>query len=299
MDAHDRRAALGASAWAWVVALVVAGLGVFVWFVRYELRQKDPAVDIRVLQRPEMWPVQATAFLVGISLLGAQGPLDLRRHRSLSRLRPGAGCHRALQHHRRLPRLLIVGAVVFASRRRRARASCSSSRPCSSVSAMPSSCPSTGLWQVLLNLCIAGLGCGALVGALPAAAAAAAPRADRHRDGAHEHDQDDRGHVLVRRVRRRARGRGGAVASQTAASSAATSRCGRSARRRLPRRAAALLRPEGRLRRRAAGVTGRPVGRQPRGRSGPRASRCCADWATGRIVTRSRLTWPGRSTRTR
>ncbi|MDP1282549.1 hypothetical protein Q6300_28935, partial [Klebsiella pneumoniae] len=32
------------------------------------------------------------------------------------------------------------------------------------------------LWQVLLNLSIAGLGCGALVGALPAAAAAAAPR---------------------------------------------------------------------------------------------------------------------------
>ena len=31
------------------------------------------------------------------------------------------------------------------------------------------------LWQVLLNLCIAGVGCGALVGALPAAAAAAAP----------------------------------------------------------------------------------------------------------------------------
>src|SRR3546814_2975227 len=32
------------------------------------------------------------------------------------------------------------------------------------------------LWQVLLNLSIAGLGSGALVGAMPAAAAAAAPR---------------------------------------------------------------------------------------------------------------------------
>jgi hypothetical protein len=32
------------------------------------------------------------------------------------------------------------------------------------------------LWQVLLNLMVAGLGSGALVGALPAAAAAAAPR---------------------------------------------------------------------------------------------------------------------------
>ena len=32
-----------------------------------------------------------------------------------------------------------------------------------------------------------------------------------------------------------------------------------------------------------------------RTRSGPRASRCCADWATGRIVTRSRFTWAGAS----
>jgi MFS family permease len=32
------------------------------------------------------------------------------------------------------------------------------------------------LWQVLLNLSIAGIGSGALVGAMPAAAAAAAPR---------------------------------------------------------------------------------------------------------------------------
>ena len=31
----------------------------------------------------------------------------------------------------------------------------------------------------------------------------------------------------------------------------------------------------------------------PRGRRGPRASRCCADWATGRIVTRSRFTRRG------
>ncbi len=67
---------LGPAAWWWVIALVAAGIAVFVWFVRYELAQEDPAIDIRVLRRPEMWPVQATAFLVGISLLGAQGPLS-------------------------------------------------------------------------------------------------------------------------------------------------------------------------------------------------------------------------------
>ena len=169
---------LGASAWAWVVALVVAGLGVFVWFVRYELRQKDPAIDIRVLRRPEMWPVQATAFLVGISLLGAQGPLSTY-----------AGTDRSLGYGLGLDATersniigvylvsLIVGAVVFAITSRRLSPRI--------VLIVAAALVGVGyalflpfhleLWQVLLNLCIAGLGCGALVGALPAAAAAAAP----------------------------------------------------------------------------------------------------------------------------
>src|SRR5690606_23419439 len=38
--------------------------------------QDDPAIDIRVLRQPNMWPVQLTAFLIGISLLGAQAPLS-------------------------------------------------------------------------------------------------------------------------------------------------------------------------------------------------------------------------------
>ena len=58
-----------------VAALLVVGVALGVVFVLFELRQNDPAIDIRVLRLPEMWPVQATAFLVGVSLLGAQGPL--------------------------------------------------------------------------------------------------------------------------------------------------------------------------------------------------------------------------------
>jgi MFS family permease len=252
MDADDRRAVARRGAWAWVVALVVAGLGVFVWFVRYELRQKDPAVDIRVLRRPEMWPVQATAFLVGISLLGAGSAVDLRRHRSLSATAWG-WMPRALQHHRGLPRLLIVGAVVFASRRDGEPAHRAHRAALLVGVGYALFLPfHRELWQVLLNLSIAGLGCGALVGALPAAAAAAAPTgrpASRRRSRTRPRRSGD---VLLGRVRRRPRGRGGAVASQTAASSAATSRCGRSAPPAVPRRPAALLRPEGRLRRRAA-----------------------------------------------
>lgn len=169
---------LGAQAWWWVLGLVAAGIAVFVWFVFYELRQDDPAIDIRVLRRPEMWPVQATAFLVGISLLGAQGPLSTY-----------AGTDRALGYGLGLDATqrsniigvylvsLIIGAVLFAVTSRRA-----SPRIVLIVAALLVGIGYAlflpfhlELWQVLLNLSIAGLGCGALVGAMPAAAAAAAP----------------------------------------------------------------------------------------------------------------------------
>lgn len=169
---------LGPADWWWVIALVAAGIAVFVWFVRYELAQEDPAIDIRVLRRPEMWPVQATAFLVGISLLGAQGPLSTY-----------AGTDRSLGYGLGLDATersyiigiylvsLIVGAVLFAVTSRQA-----SPRVVLIVAALLVGIGYAlflpfhlELWQVLLNLCIAGLGCGALVGALPAAAAAAAP----------------------------------------------------------------------------------------------------------------------------
>lgn len=169
---------LGADAWTWVIVLIVLGLAVFALFVRYELRQQDPAIDIRVLRRPEMWPVQVTAFLIGISLLGAQGPLSTY-----------AGTDRSLGYGLGLDATersniigvylvsLIVGAILFAVTSRRA-----SPRIVLIVAALLVGVGYTlflpfhlELWQVLLNLCIAGLGCGALVGALPAAAAAAAP----------------------------------------------------------------------------------------------------------------------------
>ena len=170
---------LGADAWWWVIGLIAAGIGVFVWFVRYELRQKDPAIDIRVLARPEMWPVQATAFLVGISLLGAQGPLS-----TYAGTDPALGYGLGLDATARSNLIgvylvsLIIGAVLFAVTSRKA-----SPRIVLIVAAL---LVGVGyalflplhleLWQVLMNLMIAGLGCGALVGAMPAAAAAAAPR---------------------------------------------------------------------------------------------------------------------------
>lgn len=163
----------------WVWLLLAAGLAGFVLFVRYELRQSDPAVDIRVLRRPEMWPVQATAFLVGISLLGAQGPLS-----TYAGTDPSLGYGLGLDATERSNVIgvylvsLIVGAVIFAVTSRRA-----SPRVVLIAAALLVGIGyalflpfHVELWQVLLNLSIAGLGCGALVGAMPAAAAAAAPR---------------------------------------------------------------------------------------------------------------------------
>ncbi|BCW71901.1 hypothetical protein [Arthrobacter sp. NicSoilB8] len=60
----------GAAAW-WPWALVAAGILVFVPFSRFELRQADPLVDIRMLRGTSMWPVQLTAGLFGVSVLGA------------------------------------------------------------------------------------------------------------------------------------------------------------------------------------------------------------------------------------
>ncbi|MFE7845988.1 MFS transporter [Microbacterium sp. NPDC057407] len=160
----------------WV--LLALGILAFVAFTLFELRQPDPAVDIRVLRRPEMWPVQATAFLIGISLLGAQGPLSTYAGTDSS-LGYGLGLDAEWRSYLIGLYLvsLIVGAVLFAVTSRRANPR--------AMLIVASALVGVGytlfvpfhqeLWQVLLNLSIAGIGSGALVGALPAAAAAAAP----------------------------------------------------------------------------------------------------------------------------
>ncbi|WP_292832341.1 MFS transporter [Microbacterium sp.] len=166
-----------AAAWVWLLLVIgMAGFALFGWF---ELRQNDPAVDIRVLRRPEMWPVQATAFLVGISLLGAQGPLS-----TYAGTDPALGYGLGLDATERSNLIgvylvsLIVGAIVFSVTSRRA-----SPRVVLIAAALLVGIGYAlflpfhlDVWQVVVNLSIAGLGCGALVGAMPAAAAAAAPR---------------------------------------------------------------------------------------------------------------------------
>ena len=56
--------------------LIVLGLAAMVPFTRYELSHADPLVDVRLLRAAGQWPVQLTAFLFGMSVLGAQIPLS-------------------------------------------------------------------------------------------------------------------------------------------------------------------------------------------------------------------------------
>ncbi|MBB5633954.1 MFS family permease [Cryobacterium mesophilum] len=163
--------------WPW--AIMIAGMATFWPFVRFELRQKDPAIDIRVFAQPNMWPVQLTAFLVGISLLGAQAPLSTY-----------AGTDRALGYGLGLTSgtisiliglyliSMIVGALLFplVSRWRTPRFALIAAAFLVSIGYLSFIPFHLETWQVFMNMAIAGLGSGALVGAMPAAAAAAAPR---------------------------------------------------------------------------------------------------------------------------
>ncbi len=163
----------------WPIALMVVGVLTFIPWSRYELKQKDPAIDLRVLTQPNMWPVQLTAGLVGISLLGAQAPLATF-----------AGTDPINGYGLGMPAdeisyiigaylvSMIVGALLFP------RVSKWSSPRVALIIA--TFFVATGyllfivnhetVLGVFVNMAIAGIGSGALVGALPAAAAAAAPR---------------------------------------------------------------------------------------------------------------------------
>ncbi len=162
-----------------VAALILAGVLVFIPFGRQELRHPNPFIDLRVLRRPTMWPVIVTAGLFGISVLGAQIPLST--YASTPReLGYGLGLESDVISYLIGVYLvsMIIGAVLFPILSRRA-----TPRMALIVAAF---FVATGyllfipfhleVWQVVMNMVIAGIGSGALVAALPAAAAAAAPK---------------------------------------------------------------------------------------------------------------------------
>ncbi|SDS96261.1 Na+/melibiose symporter [Nocardioides scoriae] len=161
----------------WLV--LVLGLASLWPFVRVQLRTPDPLIDVRLLATPAQWPVQLTAFLFGMSVLGAQIPLS-----TFARTDPavtGYGLGASASFVSTLIGVYVVALVAGAL------SLPLTSRLLGTRGAMLVACLLVALGyglflplhgstaQTLLNMAIAGVGSGALVAALPAAAAAAAP----------------------------------------------------------------------------------------------------------------------------
>jgi MFS family permease len=161
---------------------LLAGLLALWPFARIELATGEPLVDVRLLASPAQWPVQLTAFLFGMSVLGAQIPLS-----TFARTDPGEAGYGLGASAGFVSTLigiyviaLVTGALLLPYVARRLGTRGAMVLACLLVALgyglfIPLHGSTT---QLLANMVIAGLGSGALVAALPAAAAAAAP-ADR------------------------------------------------------------------------------------------------------------------------
>lgn len=160
---------------------VVLGIAAFVPFVRYEAAHEEPIVDVRLFAQPAMWPVQLTAFLFGMSVLGAQIPLSTYARTDPAEVGYGLGADAGFVT---VLIVLYVVTLAFGALTLPLTSRLFSARGALLVSAVLVAVGyglwvpfHTHTWQALLNMAIAGFGSGALVAALPAAAAAAAPPA--------------------------------------------------------------------------------------------------------------------------
>ncbi len=167
-----------ASLLAWGV--VVLGLAMLVPFARYELRHPDPLIDVRMFRSPSLFPVFLTAGLFGVSVLGAQAPLSTFARTDPAEYGYGLGATGfttslfigiyligmitgALLYPKFsrwfTPRVTLIGASILVG--------------IGYLLFLPFHETFT---HIAVNMSIAGLGSGALVAALPSAAAAAASR---------------------------------------------------------------------------------------------------------------------------
>ena len=160
-------------------SLVALGLLAVVPLVRVESETAEPLIDVRLLATPGQWPVQLTALLFGVSVLGAQIPLSTYARSDPAVTGYGFGADAAFVST--LIGLYVVSLVVgalslpLASRVLGPRGAL--------VGAALLVSAGYALWlpfhdttgQGLLNMAVIGVGSGVLVAALPVAAAAAAP----------------------------------------------------------------------------------------------------------------------------
>ena len=163
----------------WVYALMALGLLLLLPFGRWVLRHPDPAIDLRVLRQPSMWPVQLTAGLLGVSILGAQAPLSTFAGTDPAEAGFGLGLSSSAISNIIGAYLIamIVGALLFpvVSRRTTPRIALIVGTLLIAAGYLAFLVNSATALGVTVNMVVAGIGSGALVAALPAAAAAAAP----------------------------------------------------------------------------------------------------------------------------
>lgn len=163
----------------WVVALVVVGLLVGVVFVRVQQRTECPLIDIDLVRKPSLWPVFLTSGLFGVSVLGAQGSLSTFVRTDPTVYGYGLGMTSASASYLigGYVLSLLVGAAIFA----RVSALVTPRRVLIGAAAMVAvgylalTVLHGTVVEVVTCMVVAGLGSGALVAALPAAAASAAP----------------------------------------------------------------------------------------------------------------------------
>lgn len=160
-------------------AVIIAGLAAFVPFVKYEAAHEEPIIDVQLFSSSKQWPVQLTAFLFGIPVLGGQIPLSTFAQADPAVRGYGLGAASAF-----VSTLIGIYVITLAIG---AFTLPLTTRLLGVRRALIVACCLVGLgyllWlpfhdttgQALINMGISGLGSGALVAALPAAAAAAAP----------------------------------------------------------------------------------------------------------------------------
>ncbi|HET7724373.1 MAG TPA: MFS transporter [Propionibacteriaceae bacterium] len=162
-----------------VVGLVVMGIAVVAGFVLLERRTASPLIDMRLVTQPALWPVFLTSALIGVSLLGAQGALStfVRTDRGVYGYGLSLTSATASYLIGAYVLSLLVGAATFArmTAATTPRLVLMAATGMIALGYLALVVLHDNLVEVTACMVLAGLGSGALVAALPAAAAAAAP----------------------------------------------------------------------------------------------------------------------------
>ncbi|WP_313280207.1 MFS transporter, partial [Timonella senegalensis] len=165
------------SPWPWL--LLLSAVALVVPFVRHERSHPEPIIDVKLFAERSMWPIQLTAGLFGVSVLGAQAPLSTFARTNPDEVGYGLGLTSASVSYiiGLYVITMLIGALLFApvSRRFTPRVALIMASSLVALGYLMFLPFHGSLLQTMINMGIAGLGSGALVAALPAAAASAAP----------------------------------------------------------------------------------------------------------------------------